>query len=133
MNIIQCYAPTNDNDQEVNDNFYDRLQSVLENCSTRDVTCLLGDFNAKIDGDNRGYEQIMGRHGLGEMNDNGERFADLCASYNLVIGSSIFPPQTDPQGNLEIARSGDRESDRPHLYLQEVQTDTAGRACQERC
>ena len=25
------------------------------------------------------------------MNDNGERFADLCASNQLVIGGSIFP------------------------------------------
>jgi len=28
--------------------------------------------------DNRGYEEIVGQQGLGEMNDNGERFADLC-------------------------------------------------------
>ncbi|KAH3860472.1 hypothetical protein DPMN_023372 [Dreissena polymorpha] len=32
----------------------------------------------------------MGKQGLGEMNDNGERFADLCATNNLVIGGSVF-------------------------------------------
>ena len=41
--------------------------------------------------DNTGYEDIMGTHGLGQMNENGERFADLCALNQLVIGGSIFP------------------------------------------
>ena len=33
----------------------------------------------------------MGRHGLGEMNENGEMFADPCASNRLVIRGSVFP------------------------------------------
>ncbi|VDP56290.1 unnamed protein product [Schistosoma margrebowiei] len=33
----------------------------------------------------------MGRHGLGEKNENGERFANLCAFNKLVIGGTIFP------------------------------------------
>ena len=32
----------------------------------------------------------MGQQSLGEMNDNGERFVDLCATSNLVIGGSLF-------------------------------------------
>ncbi|XP_052268466.1 uncharacterized protein LOC127869846 [Dreissena polymorpha] len=32
----------------------------------------------------------MGKKGLGEMNDNGERFANLCATSNLVIGGSVI-------------------------------------------
>ncbi|XP_076439127.1 uncharacterized protein LOC143278001 [Babylonia areolata] len=55
------------------------------------VNILMGDFNAKIGQDNTGCEEVMGRHGLGEMNENGERFADFCAINNLVIGGSIFP------------------------------------------
>nr|XP_042711954.1 craniofacial development protein 2-like [Chrysemys picta bellii] len=51
----------------------------------------MGDFNAKIGPDNTGYEQVMGTHALGEMSENGERFVDLCALNNLVIGGSIFP------------------------------------------
>ena len=49
----------------------------------------MGDFNAKIGKDSTGYEDIMGTHGLGQMNENGERFADLCALNHLVIGGSI--------------------------------------------
>ena len=33
----------------------------------------------------------MGRHGLGVMNDNGERLADLSALNKLVLGGSVFP------------------------------------------
>lgn len=33
----------------------------------------------------------MGKQGIREMNENGERFADLCATNNLVIRGSVFP------------------------------------------
>ena len=29
--------------------------------------------------------------GLGDMNNNGERLADICAEHELVIGGSVFP------------------------------------------
>ena len=38
----------------------------------------------------RGYKEVMGQHALGEMNENGERFADLCGLNDFVIGGSIF-------------------------------------------
>ena len=44
----------------------------------------MGDMNAKIGCCNVDYEEVMGTHGLGEMNNNGERFADLCADHELV-------------------------------------------------
>ena len=57
----------------------------------KNILILMGDFNAKIGSNNRGYEEIMGKQGIGERNDNGERFADLCATTNLAIGGSLFP------------------------------------------
>ncbi|VDP23203.1 unnamed protein product [Schistosoma margrebowiei] len=91
MNIIQCYAPTNDSNDDIKNQFYERLQSVIKKCPRKDLTILMGDLNAKVGIDNTGYEDIMGRHGLGERNENGERFANLCASNKLVIGGTIFP------------------------------------------
>ena len=56
----------------------------------RDSTIVMGDFNAKI-GEVIGYEEVMGRHGLDEISDNGERFTDFCALNGLVTRGSIFP------------------------------------------
>ncbi|VDP57244.1 unnamed protein product [Schistosoma margrebowiei] len=67
------------------------MQSIIEKCTRKDLTILMGDLNAKVGIDNTGYEDIMGRHGLGPRNENGERFANLCAFNKLVIGGTIFP------------------------------------------
>ncbi|GFR95809.1 craniofacial development protein 2 [Elysia marginata] len=91
LHIVQCYAPTNDAEEEIKDGFYQQLQAELDNKKTNDITILMGDFNAKIGADNKGYEEIMGTHGIGQINENGERFADLCALNQMVIGGSIFP------------------------------------------
>ncbi|VDO63606.1 unnamed protein product [Schistosoma margrebowiei] len=90
MNIIQCYAPTNDSNDDIKNQFYDRLQSIIEKCSRKDLTIPMGDLNLKVGIDNTGYEDIMGRHGLGQRNENGERFANLCAFNKLVMGGTIF-------------------------------------------
>ena len=88
MNVIQSYAPTNDKDEEAKEDFYNRLQGILDKTSDRDITIVMGDFRAN---NNTGYEEAMGVHGLGEMSENGEMFADYCALNNMVIGGSIFP------------------------------------------
>ena len=36
------------------------------------MTILTEDLNAKIGSDNSGYEEFIGRQGLGRMNENGE-------------------------------------------------------------
>ncbi|VDP46133.1 unnamed protein product [Schistosoma margrebowiei] len=90
--IIQCYAPTNDYNEDVKDQFHDRLQSIVEKCPTKDLTILMGDFNAKVETVNTRYEDIMGRHGLGERNENGERFAFS----KLVIGGIHKTTWTSP-------------------------------------
>lgn len=46
----------------------------------------MGVLNAKVGNDNTGFEQVMGKHGLEVMNENGELFAN-----NLVISGTLFP------------------------------------------
>ena len=82
MTVIQCYAPTNDSNEETKDRFYGRLQSILDKCREKDVIILMGDLNAKIGTENNGYEEVMG---VGEMNENGERFADMPSDHHLLI------------------------------------------------
>ena len=92
VTVIQCYAPTNEASEETKDNFYEELQAVLEQVPGRDVKIVMGDMNAKVDTDNTGKEELMGRHGVrAEINDNGERWADFCQTNELVIGGTLFP------------------------------------------
>uniref|UniRef100_A0A183KJT2 Endo/exonuclease/phosphatase domain-containing protein n=1 Tax=Schistosoma curassoni TaxID=6186 RepID=A0A183KJT2_9TREM len=91
MNVNQCYAPTNDYNEDVEDQFYSRLQSIDKKCPAKNLTILMGDLNVMVGMDNTGYEDIMGRHGLRERNENGERFANLSAFNKMIIGRTMFP------------------------------------------
>ena len=52
---------------------------------------MMGDLNAQVGSSNENWETVMGTQGLGTMNDNGERFAELCGNHDLVIGGTLFP------------------------------------------
>ena len=91
MTIVHVYAPTEDAEETVKDEFYERLQDVLNNKKEHDMLVITGDMNAKVGEDNRGYEGIMGRHGIGRMNDNGERLCEFCDMNELIITGTWFP------------------------------------------
>jgi exonuclease III len=57
LRVIQCYAPTNDKEERIMEELYNLLQKVLDEERGRDNIILMGDFNAKIRGDNQGYEE----------------------------------------------------------------------------
>ena len=48
LNIVQCYAPTNNSDDETKENCYSRSQSVLDKQKNKEVRILMGDFNARL-------------------------------------------------------------------------------------
>ena len=71
VSIIMCYASTNTSEEEDKNSFYAQLQSVPDKIPNRDMLILMGDMNAMVGADNTDREREMGRHGLGEMNENG--------------------------------------------------------------
>jgi endonuclease/exonuclease/phosphatase family metal-dependent hydrolase len=91
ISVVQCYAPTETSEEVVKQEFYVALTDVLTKIKQKGVILLMGDFNAKVGQDNEGLEHIMGKHGFGERNENGELFVNLCASQDLVIGGTLFP------------------------------------------
>ena len=50
---------------------------------------VMGDMNAKVEMDNTGRKEVMGKHrARAEMN---ERWADFCQANELVIGGTLSP------------------------------------------
>ena len=91
---IQCYAPTEMTDKYMKEKFYQQLHETITTVQKRDVILVMGDMNAKVGSNNEGLEHVMGRHGIGNMNENGELFSELCASCDFIIGGSVFPHKT---------------------------------------
>ena len=91
ITIIQCYAPTKNAEPYEKEEFYNKLQAVVDKAPNRDIPIIMRDFNAKVGQNNASIETIMGREGLGDVNENGEELVDFCALKGLSIGGSPFP------------------------------------------
>jgi len=91
--MIQCYAPTEVAEDVKKQEFYGQLSNTLKKEKKKGIIIVGGDLNAKMGQKNEGLELVMGRHGLGERNENGQLLVDFCTSHDLVIGGTIFPPK----------------------------------------
>ena len=91
ITIIQYYALTNDSQEESKDAFYNQLQAKLERTPRHEMKILMGNLNVKVGSDNTNHDRAMGKEGCGSMNNNGERLLEICTTYDLVIGGTLFP------------------------------------------
>ena len=88
--LIQCYAPTEPSTLEEKEAFYALLDAALSKIPKGDLVMLMGDLNAKVGSNNIDIESIMGPHGLGVRNENGELLIDICGKHGLKIGGTMF-------------------------------------------
>ena len=71
--ITQCYAPTNDSEDEVKEDWYKQPQTEVSKIPQHDMLLVLGDMNAMVGSDNTDRERAMGSQGYGTINKNCER------------------------------------------------------------
>ena len=55
MSSIQFSALTNGSDDQIKQDFYSHLQSVIRSCIETDITILMGALNANVGNANSGY------------------------------------------------------------------------------
>lgn len=90
LTVIQAYAPTNDADEELKIEFYDKLQEIVNKTPKHNLLILMGDFNAKVGKRIVEEERAVGDEAIGQRNENGELFVSFCEVNNLIIGGSYF-------------------------------------------
>lgn len=90
ITVIQCYAPTERAEMENKTLFYNTLSGVTDKINKGDIIIVCGDLNAQVGGDNQDFEEVMGKHGIGNRNENGDMYIEYCLNNNLVIGGTLF-------------------------------------------
>ena len=94
LSITVVYAPTEDAEdaeEESKEEFYCSLQATVEKIPKHDMLIIMGDLNARVGSVNYNHESTLGKHGVGTMNDNGERLCDFCETNGLRVGGTLFP------------------------------------------
>ena len=88
ITIIQAYDPTSNAEEAEVERFYEDLQDLLELTAPKDVLFIIGDWNAKIGGQET--PGVTGKFGLGIRNEAGQRLIEFCQENALLIANTLF-------------------------------------------
>ena len=91
MLVLNVHAPSEDKCDDLKDSFYEELEQVFDHFPRYHMKILLGDFNAKVGGENI-FKLTIGNESLHQdSNDNGVRIVNFATFKNLVVKSTMFP------------------------------------------
>ena len=86
--VIQAYAPSSNLKKAEVEWFYEGLQDLLELTPKKDVHFIIGDWNAKVGGQET--PGVTGKFGFGMQNEAGQRLIGFCQENTLVIANTFF-------------------------------------------
>jgi len=88
--IINYYAPTEDKNEDIKDNFYEDLEAVYNSLPLHCVKMVVGDLNAKVVKENS-FRPKIGPNSLHNISNNNEtRLVNFASSKDLIISSTYF-------------------------------------------
>ena len=86
--FVSAYGPGCERPDEERSEFWNSLAECVEGLSRRNYVVVLGDLNARV-GD-REVEGVVGKFGVPDVNESGEKLLDMCVERELVIGNTMF-------------------------------------------
>jgi hypothetical protein len=103
--IISAYAPTEDKDEALKEQFYEDLQKLQDKVPRSDLLIIAGDFNAKV-GSESAYKGVVGKCSIHPISNlNGEYLCNHATSTNLFPAhSSNIKQYTSEHGLVQTAK-----------------------------
>ena len=86
--VIQVYDPTRNTEEAEVEQFYEDLQDLLELSPKKDVPFIIGDWNAKVGGQET--PGVTGKFGLGVQNEARQRLIEFCQENALVTANILL-------------------------------------------
>jgi hypothetical protein len=89
--VLNVHASTEDKIDDMKDRFYEELEYVFDQFPKYHMKLLLGNFNAKVGGEDI-FKPTIENESLYEIsNDNGVRLVNFATFKNLTVESTMFP------------------------------------------
>ena len=88
ITVIQAYALTSNAAEAEVEWFYEDLQDLLELTPKKEVLFIIGDWNAKVGGQET--PGVTGKFGFGIQNEAGQRLIEFCKENALLIANTLF-------------------------------------------
>jgi len=90
LTVLSAYALTLAASSEEKDAFYDQLSRSTRLIRRGDRLALTANFNARVDSDYTSWSDTLGVHGVGNLNENGQRLLELWSAFHLCLADTIF-------------------------------------------
>lgn len=103
--FICCYAPTNVANETEKDIFYEELKYMIQRIPKSNNIILAGDFNARVGKNHSVWKRVLGKHGVGNTNENGLRLLQLCTLEDLTITNTCFQQKDKHKNTWKHPRS----------------------------
>jgi exonuclease III len=87
--VIAIHAPENNKDTTTRENFYEHLQTVINETPNDKYIIIMGDFNARVGNDL--VPGIKQRYNENIRNENGNLLTDLCSKNQIRNNNTFFP------------------------------------------
>ena len=107
--VIQVCTPTSYDEEAELERLYEDLQDLLELTPKKDVLFIIGDWNAKVGGQE--IPGVTGKFGLGVQNEAGQRLAEYCQGNTLVTANTLFPTTQEMTEHTDITGQSIPKSD----------------------
>ena len=89
ITIVQMCAPTSDYDDNKIEEFYDQLQTVIDQTPKKNILVVQGDWNAKVSNDACGnWQSIRGPFSNDDTNLRGLRLLEFATLSDLVLANT---------------------------------------------
>jgi len=85
LTLIHAYSLTNNAKIESKEDFYEQLEGTVQKCNRNYILLVTGDLNAKVGKGTPEEREVLGQHGTGDRNENGERLCEFCEMNCLVM------------------------------------------------
>ena len=95
ITVIAIYSPVNPINKQMADaseQFYNDLQDTIDRVSTKDMLLIMGDFNARLGGNQQQQflNYVVGPFIVDKENENGTKLIEFCSINNIIVSNTFF-------------------------------------------